>query len=278
MLICELDGGNNSSTGTLPLSIPDITVAGDDLAAACSTDGTIRIDGRVSLGNLGCGPALTESIDVRFTLYGEAGCRGTVLDQWTQVFSGVNIAAGGSQNFAVRAHEISQDLCSLVPGCRLSVRVETDYNQKICEWDGTNNDRCANIDLSCLDLAFADVSWQCQPSGAIQWTLNVTNQGNSAANNALIRIYDEAPALIFENRVSIAAGATVTLHFTSAAYPPGSDHSFRLVIDETNEICECNGENNIRIVTVQLPRLGRTAAGDQKNLPARPAARGDLPL
>ena len=265
--ICELDGSNNIRTGTLPLSIPDITVAGDNLAAACSTDGTIRVDGRVSLGNLGCGPALTESIDVRFTLYGEAGCRGTVLDQWTQVFSGVNIAAGGSQNFVVRAHEISQDLCSLVPGCRLSVRVETDYNQKICEWDGTNNDRCATIDLSCLDLAFTDVSWQCLPSGAIQWTLNVTNQGNSAATNASIRIYDEAPALIFENRISIAAGATVTLNFTSPAYPPGINHSFHLIIDETNEICECNGENNIRIVTVQCPLLGEPRLEIKKTCP-----------
>jgi uncharacterized repeat protein (TIGR01451 family) len=265
--ICELDGGNNTAAGTLPLSIPDITVAGDSLAAACSTDGSVRIDGRLNLGNLGCGPALTENINVRFTLYGDAGCRGTVLDQWTQVFSGVNISAGASQSFAVRAHEIAQDLCSLVPGCRLSVRVEADFNQQICEWDGSNNDRCSTIDLSCLDLAFTDVSWQCQPSGAVQFTMNVTNQGNSAANNALIRIYDEASALIYENRVSIAASATVILRFTSAAVAPGSDHSFRLVIDETNEICECNGENNIRIVTVQCPASGEPRLEIKKTCP-----------
>ncbi|MBE0665271.1 MAG: DUF11 domain-containing protein, partial [Candidatus Aminicenantes bacterium] len=198
----------------------------------------------------------------------EPGCRGTVIDQWTQIFAGANIAsAGGTQNFSVRAHEISGDLCSLAPGCRLSVRIEADYDQRICEWDGTDNDRCADIELACLDLAFSDVSWQCDPAGAITWTLNISNAGNAAASNVSIRIYNESPALIFERRVSIAAGATTALTFTSAAYPVAREHTFRLVIDENNEICECNGQNNERVVTVNCPFTGEPRLEIKKTCP-----------
>ena len=71
----------------------------------------------------------------------------------------------------MQAHELIGNSCSLSPDCRLSVRIEADYDQRICEWDGTDNDRCANLDLACLDLAFSDVSWQCDPAGAITWTV-----------------------------------------------------------------------------------------------------------
>ncbi len=266
--ICELDGGNNTNASILPLAIPDIEVGGENLNVACSNDGSITVGGTVSLVNNGCGPALTDAIGMRFTLYSESDCHGKVLDQWTQIFSGVNIdAAGGSQSFSVQAHEIIGNICSLTPGCRLSVRIEADYDQRICEWDGTDNAHCANLDLACLDLAFSDVFWQCDPAGAITWNLLVSNSGNSVADNVLIRIYDNVPSLIYEQRVSIAAGATVTLTFTSAAYPVARDHEFRLVIDENNEICECDGQNNLRLVTVNCPFTGEPRLEIKKTCP-----------
>ncbi|MCS7217349.1 MAG: hypothetical protein NZ924_06820, partial [Candidatus Bipolaricaulota bacterium] len=148
--ICECDGGNNARCVLFSWSIPDLTVRRHGLALTCAGDGQVRISGTVTLGNEGCGSALTANVPMRFVLRDGPGCTGRVLYMWTETFTGVTIPAKGEQTFPV-SHAFPIDLCKDA-SCTISLLIEADHEGTICECDGENNTLCASVAWSIPDL------------------------------------------------------------------------------------------------------------------------------
>jgi uncharacterized repeat protein (TIGR01451 family) len=156
--ICECTGANNIM-GSLPFTIdvPDITVQTDTLAIACTGSEQVTVSGTVTLANPGCGLIFNGTVPMRFTLYDNTGCGGNVLDQWTQNFSpAIILPGGGTQAFAITPRTINTNLCDNSTGCQVSIRVEADYTNAICECDDTDNTYCA--DNKAVDIPDLGVS------------------------------------------------------------------------------------------------------------------------
>jgi len=140
--IAECDGTDNVNCSDKPVSIPDIEVGADVLTVTCTTAG-VTVGGSVTLRNAGCTSTLTSDVPVRLTLYGASGCGSPLqlISQWTEMFTGVNIATGGTQAFDITQMPIACSLC----GCQdVSIQIEVDYSNAIAECDGSNNARCTN--------------------------------------------------------------------------------------------------------------------------------------
>ncbi|MBC8450276.1 MAG: hypothetical protein H8D78_21290 [Chloroflexi bacterium] len=144
--ICECDGTDNSANSGGSLLIPDYEVQGDTLQVRCSTSGLATVSGDVTLVNNGCGPAATDDVPMRLTLYDDAGCSGGAqIHQWTQTLTGASMAsAGGTQTWTINPHTFATSSCTDASFSLASVQVEADVNDSICEWDGTDNDACAD--------------------------------------------------------------------------------------------------------------------------------------
>jgi len=153
------------------MTVPDITVQSDTLAIACSGDGQVQISGNVTLANNGCGANLNANVPLRFTLYDNTGCSGNIIEQWTQTLSAVNMTSGGgTQAFAITPRTVSSNLCLSSTNCRVSIRIEADYSNTICECDGTNNAYCADnkpVDIPNLEVATDTLSVTCVADGQV---------------------------------------------------------------------------------------------------------------
>jgi uncharacterized repeat protein (TIGR01451 family) len=159
--VCECDEFDNDyGPVSYVAPIPDLAVNSDTLSVFCSDDGQATVTGNVTLINNGCSTAVTSSIPMRFTLYDNTGCAGGVVEQWTDTFSSVNIAAGGTQAFAISNHTFTSNQCADSTGCQGSIFVEADYSNSICECDGTNNTYCADKHpLTFLTLRPTAIRW-----------------------------------------------------------------------------------------------------------------------
>jgi len=270
-VICECNGANNSLTsGAFNLNVPDVTVDADTLAVACAADGQVTVSGQVTLGNRGCGSNLIADVPVRITLYDNTGCGGNQLDQWTQTFSGVNIAAGGgSQSFTITNRTITGNLATNSTNCRVSLRVEADYNDSICECDGTNNSYCTadkNVDIPDLHATADTLGVACAADGqaTISGTVTMTNSGCGSNVNANIPVrftlFDNTGCggnTLLQwtqtfNGVNIAAGGGTqvfpitpqNLISNLATNSTNCRVSIRVEVDYTNSICESDNSNN----------------------------------
>jgi len=145
-LIPECEGSNNTTTSAAGTeTAPDISVVGDTLSVRCVPDGQVQISGTITLSNSGCGGSLTEDIPMRFTLYDSTGCSGNQIDQWTQTLAGVSIASGGgTQSFTIAPRNLITDLCMNSIHGQVSILVEADFTDAICEVSGTANTYCAD--------------------------------------------------------------------------------------------------------------------------------------
>jgi len=149
--ICEYDGTDNTGASTSPMTIPDIEVQGDTLVVSCAGDGQGTVSGTVTLVNNGCGPDFTDNVPLRFTLSGNTGCSGNQVAQWTQISTGVSIpSAGGVQTFTIQSYNVVISPCVDSSNRQVSVLIEADCNDTICEWDGTDNILCTDKSLDVL--------------------------------------------------------------------------------------------------------------------------------
>ena len=250
--ICECDETDNATTRNETITLPDLVVDSAGLSVTCADDGRIRIQGPVTLRNDGCGDPLAGTVRVRFRLYDAADCAGNQVDTFAMDLTGLSIVAnGGTQERTIDVTR-TLDACDT---CVLSVRIEVDDGDSICECDGTNNALCAGTfpidfpDLTVTDIDFSQVT--CASDG-IAGTVRVTvlNDGCGAAGPFDLRLEtDGCLAFSDEPVVGLAASASTTVDFAIAGpWPDCADCSctFTATVDPSNAICECDGTNNAR--------------------------------
>jgi len=249
--ICESDGTDNTwCADNIPVDIPDLEAAADSLGVSCSSDGQYRISGTVTMANNGCGSNLNQDIPVRFTLYDRASCSGTPLSQWTETLSGVNITAnGGTQVFTITDHTVTGNLCADAAACAVSIRVEADYTNSICESDGMDNTYCATpipVDIPDLRVNTVTPSVTCTSdnnlSGSV--TVNVSNTGCGDAANVVVRLTSDCGVTFMDQTVNLVAGASTDLTFNYVPDCGACTCTFTATIDPGNSICECDGADN----------------------------------
>lgn len=266
--IDECDGTNNTGTSVQNMLIPDLEVQGENLSITCADDGVIRISGTVTLVNNGCGPNFTDSIPMRFTLFDRTGGSGNTVNQWTQNFTGVNIAsAGGTQTFTIQAQDIAANYCTNSTNCMTSILIEADYSDQICEWDGSDNTLSANKTSDCLDLeaTAVTVSSTCQADGDFDSTLSVTvrNSGGNPITQDFSILVDDGNGWTSEKRYNadlggtlpLASGASVTLPIDWDRTAAVGDCNFGTItatLDSQNEICQCTTENDVTTTSFEL--------------------------
>ncbi|MBC7169944.1 DUF11 domain-containing protein [Candidatus Bipolaricaulota bacterium] len=268
-VICECNEANNANSRDWTITLPDLTVRREDLALTCAGDGQVSISGTVTLGNEGCGSALTANVPMRFTLRDGAGCPETVLHTWTTTFTGVNIPAGGEQTFNV-SHTFPIDLCTAASGCTVSLLIEADYTGSICECDGTNNTLCTEFAWNIPDLTVRreNLSLTCAGDGQVLFTGTVT-LGNEGCGPA---VGTEKAPIEVQFTLYDRAGCTGTVlaqgqeSFPQAVIPAQGEYTFAIdpalytvnaceiaqgcavstfiEVNYAGLICECNGLNN----------------------------------
>ncbi|MEW5825372.1 MAG: CARDB domain-containing protein [Candidatus Bipolaricaulota bacterium] len=263
-LVCECRENNNIASLVYTPTIPDVVVHASTLAPSCAGDGQLRIQGSVTLRNQGCGASsLTTNIPMRFTVFAGASCGGTVLDQWTQTFTGVSLAAGGgTQAFAVD-RTTTANACS---PCEISVQIEADDSNTLCECSGTNNTFCATAlpvafpDLIASGIDFAGLGCTGDTISGLA-AVTVTNTGCGSAGAFDVGLATSGCLAFASQRVtSLAAGASVVVQFPVAGAWSGCatcDCTFTATVDTGNEVCECTGTNNTgtAVYTSPLPDL-----------------------
>ncbi len=266
--VFECDGTNNAGASVQAMLIPDLEVQADALVITCMDDGVIRISGTITLINNGCGPNFTGTIPMRFTLYDNTANRGNVVDQWIMNFIGVNMpSAGGTQTFTIQPHDITTNYCTNSTNCMVSMLVEADYNNIICEWDGTDNTYSTDKTSDCLDLEATAITATspCQADGDFGSSLSVTvtnSGGNPITEDFSVRV-DDGMGWTSEQRYSsdlggtlpLAAGASVVLNFDWNREFNTGDCNFTTItaqVDSQNEICQCTTDNDMLSIAHQL--------------------------
>ncbi|RLB67268.1 MAG: hypothetical protein DRH04_08220, partial [Deltaproteobacteria bacterium] len=248
--VCECHEGDNEATLQTTITLPDLVVDSADLAVDCAGDGRIRIRGPVTLRNNGCGDLLTGSVRMRFNVFDGPDCGGTMIDSFTRTFSGLSISANGGTE--VRTIDVTRtlDLCDT---CRVSIQVQADDNDEICECDGTNNDLCAGtFDIDYPDLIVTGIDTSgitCAadgPAGIVKVT--VENVGCGDAGQFTLRLSSDGCLSFADKTVPLlAAGGSTTVDFpVSGTWGDCGDCScvFTATADPDEDICECNGTNN----------------------------------
>jgi len=259
--IDECDGTDNTyCADNKNFDIPDIEVSDDALAIAASDDGEVTVSGTVTLTNDGCGSSLTADVPMRFTLYGTTGCAGTVVDQWTETLSSMNIVAGGgTQTFTITDRVITTNLCDNSTNCQVSIRIEADYGDTIDECDGTNNTYCAdNKNVNIPDLAVFT-----QTGVVVSGTFTLTNSGCGSDLTANVpmqfTLYDNTGCAggVLDQWTEILTGVsipasggtqafTITSHSFTANLCGCPNVSLHIEADPTGAVWECDGTDNER--------------------------------
>jgi hypothetical protein len=245
--ICERDETDNTLISTSEMPIPDLEVDSDALVVVGAKDGEVVISNTVTLLNNGCGSNFTQDIPMRFTLYDDAGCSGHQIDQWTETFTGTDIeSAGGIQPFTIIPHEIASNLCISSTNCQVSILAEADYDEGICEWDGTDNSRCFDKDLDIPDLTINSTvtpATLCD-AGILRgvFTATVGNIGCGDANDAVARLTSDCDLGAPDQTVDLESSPEVTFSFT-ITYPERTC-AFTTTVDPDGGVAECSGVNN----------------------------------
>lgn len=267
--ICECDGTNNSGTSTTAMLIPDLEMQAANLNVICINDGIAQVSGTFTLINNGCGPIFTDSIPIRFTLYGEHNAGGTQVDQWAITLTGVNLdSAGGTQTFTIPLHQSTYNFCSLANAGQLSVRMEIDHTGTICEWDGTDNTFTTNINSQFVDLEATGITAtaDCQSDGVYtsRLVVSVRNNGNSALTDDFYIQVDDGRGWSAELRyhadlhgtLPLPAGASATVNFDWSREFATGDCDFThisAVVDSRNQVCQCSTDNDTIATSLQQP-------------------------
>jgi len=250
--ICECNETDNLASLPTTITLPDVVIDSASLTVTCAADGQIRIQGPVTLRNDGCGAPLTSDVLMRFHVFDGPDCTGLQIDTFTVVFSGLSLAANGGTDQQTINVMRTLAVCN-VPDCQLSIRMEADDNNAICECDGTNNSLCAgnfsiaSADLTVTDIDFANVTCASDTmAGFVRVTITNTGCGDSGAFDLRLAT-DGCLTFSDETVASVAAGGSTTVDFAvTGSWADCGDCSctFTATIDPANAVCECDGTNN----------------------------------
>ena len=248
--LCECDESDNVAVLSETITLPDLLVDSASLSVTCNADGQSRIHGPVTLRNDGCGDPLAGDVSVRLRLFDAADCTGNEIDTFTVDFTGLTIAAGGGT--VERTIDVTRalDLCDT---CVLSIRIEADENDSVCECNGTNNSLCAGtFSIATPDLVLADIDFgaiSCTSdgiSGVVRVTVDNTGCGASGPFDLRMET-DGCLTFIDETVAALAAGASTTVNFAIASdWADCTDCAcaFTATVDPDESVCECDGSNN----------------------------------
>jgi len=245
--ICESDGTNNTyCADNKNVDIPDVEVQSETLNISCVNDGQFSVSGAVTLKNNGCGSNLSANVPMRFTMFDNTGCTGNPVSQWTETFSAVNIASGGgTQVFSITTHNETSNLCTNSSNCQVSIQIEADYSNTVCEGDGTDNTFCAdNKAVIFPDLIVNSMTAQIESNGQGRVVVNVGNTGCGNAAGAVVRLTSDCGLTFSDQTVDLNGGQNKDVTFISTSGTATPACNLTVTIDPGNNICECDGTNN----------------------------------
>ena len=248
VLICELDGTNNSGASSSVINIPDLEVVSSDVQIVGIGDGRYEVNGEVTLVNNGCGSALTDDISMRFSVSDASGCGGSQLVSFNQIFTGVNLASsGGTQTFTITPQQFDVHACTQAGGCQYSIKIEADYDDTLCEWNDTNNDLCSDIPVQVPDLTITGVvpNVTCDDNQQAQGivTVDVANNGCGDVLDAVVDLTSNCGTQYGSQNIDLVAGTVGNVVFQLTGIPTNC-LDFVATIDSANNITECSGNNN----------------------------------
>ena len=253
--LCECDESDNVARVATTVTLPDLVVDSAELDAGCESDGRMRLQGTITLRNDGCGEPLTGNVRLRLRVFEGADCSGEQLDTFTRRFDNLSIPANGGT--VTRSLNIvrSIDPCAL---CEVSIRIEVDDDNRICECSGTNNNLCMGpLRIAFPDLAPTDVD----PSGitciedGIAGSVQVTvvNSGCGPAGAFAVRLETDGCLGFADATVpGLAAGASTTVSFPVIgdwADCGACGCEFTATVDPQRAVCECSNGNNARTIS-----------------------------
>jgi len=239
--------------------IPDLAIDPSDVnpVFVCLDDGVAPGSSgvEVTVRNTGSGP-----IQDDFTIsLAEATTGWTVNETYTGLSGTLPLAAGAETTLTIPDWPIA---CA-EPTYDFTVTL--DATDAICECNESNNEANLPYELPIPDLSLVepDVATTCNPDGTIDVDAIVRNPRALGAVGASIRFYVNGfpEEEVFRD---VAAGGTAAVSFTTDPLPCGTDHTLRLVVDEGNGICECDGTNNevTLLVACACPALVTTKSID----------------
>jgi len=253
--ICECAENDNAATLNGSITLPDLVVASADLNVSCAGDGQIRIEGPVTLRNDGCGDPVTEDLRLRFRVFDAPGCAGNEIDTFTETWSSVSIASDGGALERPVDRTRSLALCGLT---ELSILVEADEDDAVCECSGANNTLCVGpFSLALPDVAIQNVTVDV-PVACAEGSVDVTvrNEGSGdAPAGVVVRVTGDATG---ETTTPLLApgGSTVVAVPLDAPLPCGPT-SITVTVDPDSAACECSDGSNTAVAdfTVSDPDL-----------------------
>jgi uncharacterized repeat protein (TIGR01451 family) len=227
--LCECSSANSYSE-TFTSTLPDLRVAAvvPDVPDAC-TKGTVR----VTVENIGCGTAPAGTV-VRIS----GGATG-------EATTSVALGHGQSETLTVELNEV------LACG-DYELTATVDPDNLVCECNGQNQARSASFSVVDPDLSPRNFSAVCNGDDTFTIAAEIHNFGLEAAQGATIRVYADNNLIYSETR-DIPAGGVYHLQFISVPLKCGISHAFRIVVDESNAICECNEANNEATTSAACP-------------------------
>ena len=248
--ICECREDDNQAARSATITIPDLVIDSADLSVECNADGQVRIRGPVTLRNDGCGDPLTGSVRLRLRLYDGPGCTGAELQSFTRSLSGLSVASGGGTQVQTIDLARTIDACE---SCVLSILLEIDDNDAVCECSGANNSLCAGtFPISFPDLVVTEIDTSaigCADDGIVgSVAVTVANAGCGPSAGFVLRLSSDG-CLTFDDQTlgPLAAGASTTVGFPiTGPWAACGDCSceFTATVDPGNAVCECAGGNN----------------------------------
>jgi hypothetical protein len=127
--------------------------------------------------------------------------------------------------------------------------MEADYNNTICESDGTDNTRSSDKTSNIPDLRVNTVNPAviCNAAGSASGTVtvNVENIGCGDVAGAVVQLNSSCGSISFADQtVNLAAGSNFDLTFNYTPNPSTGTCDFTATIDPGNAVCECTGSNN----------------------------------
>ncbi|GEM_PF-4776403 len=262
--VCECNEGNN--TRTINYHTPSYNLKVNSITPTCSSDGNTLV--QVVIENDGCNDASNFVVHLEDNL------------GHNQDITISSLAAGASTTVNFTNWPTSCSPASV----RFTATV--DYNDDICECDGTDNTINYDYTNTSPDLVVDSVSpsTTCNNDGTIsgEIQIQISNQGNGPITDDFRISVSDGQGWSDEKwyhadlggplPLAVGASQTVTFNwsrdFTSAPYT--CDFNITATVDSQQEVCECASGNNTATASYHLPypdlhiqSMGTSCASDE---------------
>ena len=244
--ICECN--ENDNTTTINYHTPSYNLKINSITPSCSGDGNSLI--QVVVENNGCNDTSNFTVHLEDN-QGNSGDR-TVS----------NLSAGSTTTINFPNWPTTCSPSNVI------FTATVDYNNSICECEGTDNSLTYNNSNISPDLVITSLTPNsiCSGDGNISGIIQVQiqNQGNGPVNNDFMVLVSDGQGWSSEQSFTslggilpLNAGDSQTLafnwtrNFTSTPY--NCSFNITATVDSHNDICECNNNNNNSSTTYNLP-------------------------